>query len=59
MGCFPCFGSRKDEKLNPQKDRDGPKEFHPAIDSNFSRLSSGETDFVIYSNMFIVMHTAV
>ena len=44
MGCFPCFDSREEEKLNPQNDRDGPKEVHPAIPSNFSRLSSGNTD---------------
>ncbi|KAL3511481.1 hypothetical protein ACH5RR_030882 [Cinchona calisaya] len=41
MGCFPCFDSREEEKLNPQNNRDGPKEVHPAIPSNFSRLSSG------------------
>lgn len=52
MGCFPCFDSREEEKLNPQRDRDGPKEVHPAIPSNFSRLSSGKTDFNIIS-MFV------
>ncbi|KAI5679417.1 hypothetical protein M9H77_10367 [Catharanthus roseus] len=41
MGCFPCFDSREEEKLNPQKERDGPKEVHPAVPSNISRLSSG------------------
>lgn len=41
MGCFPCFDSREEEKLNPQLERDGPKEVHPGVPSNISRLSSG------------------
>ncbi|KAL2547235.1 Serine/threonine-protein kinase PBS1 [Forsythia ovata] len=41
MGCFPCFDSREEEKLNPQKERDDHKEVHPNIPSNISRLSSG------------------
>ncbi|XP_027096797.2 serine/threonine-protein kinase PBS1-like [Coffea arabica] len=51
MGCFPCFDSREEEKLNPQNDRDGPKEVHPAIPSNFSRLSSGADRLKTRSNV--------
>lgn len=41
MGCFPCFDSREEEKLNPQKGGEDPKVGHPALTSNISRLSSG------------------
>ncbi|XP_024987514.1 serine/threonine-protein kinase PBS1-like [Cynara cardunculus var. scolymus] len=41
MGCFPCFDSREDEKLNPQKVRADRHEVHPSAPSNISRLSSG------------------
>ncbi|CAK9171918.1 unnamed protein product, partial [Ilex paraguariensis] len=41
MGCFPCFESREEEKLNPQKERDGRNENHLSLPSNISRLSSG------------------
>ncbi|CAI9093131.1 OLC1v1028552C1 [Oldenlandia corymbosa var. corymbosa] len=51
MGCFPCFDSREEEKLNPQSDRDGPKEVHPAIPSNFNRLSSGADRLKTRSNI--------
>ncbi|KAK6160445.1 hypothetical protein DH2020_003826 [Rehmannia glutinosa] len=40
MGCFPCFDSREEEKLNPHKDSDDHKEVHPSIPSNLSKLSS-------------------
>ncbi|KAG9136821.1 hypothetical protein Leryth_004569 [Lithospermum erythrorhizon] len=40
MGCFPCFDSKEEEKLNNQRDR-AAKEVHPAVPANFSRLSSG------------------
>lgn len=43
MGCFPCFDSREEETLNPQKDRDDRKEVHPTVPSNMSRLSSGQS----------------
>nr|GLL43961.1 serine/threonine-protein kinase PBS1 [Ipomoea trifida] len=43
MGCFPCFDSREEETLNPQKERDDRKEVHPVVPSNMSRLSSGHT----------------
>ncbi|XP_071935125.1 serine/threonine-protein kinase PBS1-like isoform X2 [Coffea arabica] len=51
MGCFPCFDSRVEEKLNPQNDSDGPKEVHPAIPSNFSRLSYGADRLKTRSNV--------
>lgn len=41
MGCFPCFDSREEEKLNSQKDRDDHRDVHPSMPSNISRLSSG------------------
>ncbi|KAL3835732.1 hypothetical protein ACJIZ3_010468 [Penstemon smallii] len=41
MGCFPCFDSREEEKLNPHNNRDDHKSAHPNINSNISRLSSG------------------
>lgn len=41
MGCFPCFDSREEEKLNPNRGRDDHKEVQTAIPSNISKLSSG------------------
>ncbi|CAH1424515.1 unnamed protein product [Lactuca virosa] len=41
MGCFPCFDSREEEKLNPQKVRADRHEVHPSAPTNISRLSSG------------------
>ncbi|PHT34608.1 Serine/threonine-protein kinase PBS1 [Capsicum baccatum] len=41
MGCFSCFDSKEEVKLNPQKDRDDRKEVHLTAPSNISRLSSG------------------
>lgn len=43
MGCFSCFDSKEEEKLNPQKDRDNHnrKQVHLTASSNVSRLSSG------------------
>ncbi|CAN4124148.1 unnamed protein product [Withania somnifera] len=40
MGCFSCFDSKEEEKLNPQKDKDDRKEVHLTPSSNISRLSS-------------------
>ncbi|KAL6529090.1 Serine/threonine-protein kinase pbs1 [Orobanche hederae] len=40
MGCFPCFDSREEEKLNPNLERDDHKEIHPTIPPNISKLSS-------------------
>ncbi|KAL3500980.1 hypothetical protein ACH5RR_035429 [Cinchona calisaya] len=51
MGCFPCFDSIEVEKLNPQKDRDGPQKVHTAIPSNFSKLSSGADRLKTRSNI--------
>ncbi|KAH7857059.1 hypothetical protein Vadar_008574 [Vaccinium darrowii] len=38
MGCFPCFDSREEGKLIPDKQKDHRREIHP---SNISRLASG------------------
>ncbi|KAG9144742.1 hypothetical protein Leryth_017226 [Lithospermum erythrorhizon] len=40
MGCFPCFHSNEEEKLNPQRGK-AAKEVHTSLPANFSRLSSG------------------
>ncbi|KDP26856.1 hypothetical protein JCGZ_18014 [Jatropha curcas] len=41
MGCFPCFDSREEETLNPQKESDDRKQSLPTEASNISKLSSG------------------
>ncbi|XP_050206377.1 serine/threonine-protein kinase PBS1 [Mercurialis annua] len=41
MGCFPCFDSREEETLNPQKESDDRKQIFPTESSNISKLSSG------------------
>ncbi|KAK8561536.1 hypothetical protein V6N12_048602 [Hibiscus sabdariffa] len=41
MGCFPCFDSKEEEKLNPVKELVDRKQGHPAVPSNISKLSSG------------------
>ncbi|KAJ6341354.1 hypothetical protein OIU78_009512 [Salix suchowensis] len=41
MGCFPCFDSREEEKLNREKQSDDLKHTLPAVPSNISKLSSG------------------
>ncbi|XVE92649.1 hypothetical protein REPUB_Repub01dG0117000 [Reevesia pubescens] len=41
MGCFPCFDSREEEKLNPVKEIDDRKQGHLTVSSNISRLASG------------------
>ncbi|CAA3013375.1 serine threonine- kinase PBS1 [Olea europaea subsp. europaea] len=51
MGCFPCFDSRDEEKLNPQKERDDHREVQPNISSNISRLSSGADRAKLRSNV--------
>ncbi|KAK6160446.1 hypothetical protein DH2020_003827 [Rehmannia glutinosa] len=51
MGCFPCFDSREEEKLNPHKDSDDHKEVHPSIPSNLSKLSSGGDRLKTRSNI--------
>ncbi|GAA0172613.1 hypothetical protein LIER_26408 [Lithospermum erythrorhizon] len=40
MGCFPCFDSNEEKKLNPQRGK-AAKEVHTSLPANFSRLSSG------------------
>ncbi|CAI9785048.1 unnamed protein product [Fraxinus pennsylvanica] len=51
MGCFPCFDSKEEEKLNPQTERDDHKEVQPNISSNISRLSSGADRAKLRSNV--------
>ncbi|XP_031272822.1 serine/threonine-protein kinase PBS1-like [Pistacia vera] len=41
MGCFPCFDSREEEKLNPVKESDDQKQGQPTVSNNISRLPSG------------------
>ncbi|GMJ03318.1 avrPphB susceptible 1 [Hibiscus trionum] len=41
MGCFPCFDSKEEEKLNPVKEPVDRKQGHPTVPSNISKLSSG------------------
>ncbi|KAJ9176133.1 hypothetical protein P3X46_011478 [Hevea brasiliensis] len=41
MGCFPCFDSREEETLNPQKENDNRKQSLSTESSNISKLSSG------------------
>ncbi|KAH9709781.1 serine/threonine-protein kinase PBS1 [Citrus sinensis] len=43
MGCFPCFDSREDEKLNPEKEPDDQKQGQPTVSNNISRLPSGKS----------------
>ncbi|KAG5521763.1 hypothetical protein RHGRI_034101 [Rhododendron griersonianum] len=38
MGCFPCFDSREEGKLIPDKQKDHRRDIHP---SNISRLACG------------------
>ncbi|CAI9761690.1 unnamed protein product [Fraxinus pennsylvanica] len=51
MGCFPCFDSREEEKLNTQEERDDHKEVYPSIPSNISKLSSGADRLKTRSNV--------
>ncbi|KAA8530027.1 hypothetical protein F0562_034561 [Nyssa sinensis] len=51
MGCFPCFDSREEEKLNPVKQRDDRNDGQPAVASNISRLSSGADRLKSRSNV--------
>ncbi|KAJ0039306.1 hypothetical protein Pint_23776 [Pistacia integerrima] len=41
MGCFSCFDSREEEKLNPVKESDDQKQGQPTVSNNISRLPSG------------------
>ncbi|CAA2991421.1 serine threonine- kinase PBS1 [Olea europaea subsp. europaea] len=51
MGCFPCFDSREEEKLNTQEEGDDLKEVYPSIPSNISKLSSGADRLKSRSNV--------
>ncbi|XP_057496772.1 serine/threonine-protein kinase PBS1-like [Actinidia eriantha] len=51
MGCFPCFESREDEKLNSNKQIDHRKQSYPTLPSNMSRLSSGADRLKSRSNV--------
>ncbi|TYI95785.1 hypothetical protein E1A91_D01G023100v1 [Gossypium mustelinum] len=41
MGCFSCFDSKEEEKLNTVNETNDPKRPQPIVSSNISRLSSG------------------
>ncbi|CAO2829013.1 unnamed protein product [Amaranthus hypochondriacus] len=42
MGCFSCFESKEEERLNPNLgEKDDHKDTHPSSNSNISKLSSG------------------
>lgn len=42
MGCFPCFESSEEKKLNPSHEQsDHRKDVRPYVTSNMSRLASG------------------
>ena len=43
MGCFSCFESKEEQRLNPpSKDEADRKDVPPTSNSNISKLSSGE-----------------
>ncbi|XP_015881776.1 serine/threonine-protein kinase PBS1 [Ziziphus jujuba] len=50
MGCFPCFDSREEEKLNPEKQSDDRKQSQPAVPSGLSSMPSGADRFRSRSN---------
>uniref|UniRef100_A0A2N9GPI7 non-specific serine/threonine protein kinase n=1 Tax=Fagus sylvatica TaxID=28930 RepID=A0A2N9GPI7_FAGSY len=50
MGCFSCFDSKEEEKLNPQKGSDDRKQGLPTVSSNISRLPSGADRLVSRNN---------
>eukprot|EP00268_Persea_americana_P027880 TRINITY_DN2713_c0_g1_i2.p1 TRINITY_DN2713_c0_g1~~TRINITY_DN2713_c0_g1_i2.p1 ORF type:complete len:476 (+),score=112.93 TRINITY_DN2713_c0_g1_i2:380-1807(+) len=41
MGCFSCFDSKEEQKLNPGKKKDYASEGKPMAESHFAKLSSG------------------
>ncbi|XP_010530947.1 PREDICTED: serine/threonine-protein kinase PBS1-like [Tarenaya hassleriana] len=41
MGCFSCFDSKEEEKLNPRKESEDRKQPQPTVPNNVSSLSSG------------------
>ncbi|KAG2706518.1 hypothetical protein I3760_05G106900 [Carya illinoinensis] len=41
MGCFPCFDTKEEEKLNPVKEGDDRKQGQPMVPSAISGLPSG------------------
>ncbi|XP_073134972.1 serine/threonine-protein kinase PBS1-like isoform X2 [Henckelia pumila] len=53
MGCFPCFDSKEEEKLNPHKESDDRREIYPKIPSNLSKLSSGADRLKSRSNIAV------
>lgn len=50
MGCFSCFDSKEEQKLNPGKKKDYASEGKPMAESHFAKLSSGEF-WVVYSDL--------
>ncbi|WCJ38810.1 Protein kinase superfamily protein [Euphorbia peplus] len=52
MGCFPCFDSKEEETLNPQKESDDHRKQTLALESsNISKLSSGADRLKSRSNI--------
>lgn len=56
MGCFSCFDSKEEEKLNTQKPSDDRKQALPMVSSNISRMPSGLflTFLLIFYFIFII-----
>ncbi|KAF3964178.1 hypothetical protein CMV_011507 [Castanea mollissima] len=50
MGCFSCFDSKEEEKLNTQKPSDDRKQALPMVSSNISRMPSGADKLVSRAN---------
>ncbi|XP_065873601.1 serine/threonine-protein kinase PBS1 [Euphorbia lathyris] len=51
MGCFPCFDSKEEETLNPQKESDDRKQSLGLESSNIAKLSSGADRLKSRSNI--------
>ncbi|KAG2702799.1 hypothetical protein I3843_06G100300 [Carya illinoinensis] len=51
MGCFPCFDSKEEEKLNPEKVSDDRNQVRPMVPSAISGLPSGADRFKSRSNV--------
>lgn len=50
MGCFSCFDSKEEEKLNTQKPSDDRKQALPMVSSNISSMPSGADRLVSRAN---------
>ncbi|XP_059445840.1 serine/threonine-protein kinase PBS1 [Corylus avellana] len=51
MGCFSCFDSKEEEKLNPAKESNDRKQGQSTISSNISGLTSGADRLKSRSNV--------